>query len=84
MTWLMLTAGVEPEAVRGSYTETDVRVAERVRKLPKSAQRRWFHRNSETLRACERQPDLDPAHYDPAHYDSAHYASAQADLRGAS
>ncbi|GGX36821.1 DUF7224 domain-containing protein [Streptomyces noursei] len=63
MAWLALTAGAPPQDIEGSSIEAEVRLAEKVRRLPLAGQRRWFHRNAATLTRCDKQPDLAPEHF---------------------
>ncbi|MBQ0829101.1 DUF7224 domain-containing protein [Streptomyces tagetis] len=63
LAWLMLTAGADPQSVRGGSVETDIQTAEQVRRLPRPAQQRWFDHNAATLHGCDLRPDLDPSHF---------------------
>ncbi|AJC52629.1 hypothetical protein GZL_00021 [Streptomyces sp. 769] len=64
MAWLALTAGTPSQDIEGSYIEAEVRLAQKVRRLPLAGQQRWFHRNAVTLTRCDKQPDLSPEHFD--------------------
>ncbi|MEV4190336.1 DUF7224 domain-containing protein [Streptomyces toxytricini] len=59
--WLLLTAGVPAESLRGRFDPAAVELASRIRTLPPENQRSWYQLNHQAMQDCSSQPQLTPA-----------------------
>ena len=61
--WMILAAGVPPDALLGRLPADLVDLATRVRQLAPDAQLRWYRTNLTSTADCVTRPRLDPAEF---------------------